>query len=122
MSRTTPILKIKNTGTLLGGGAFTTLDFQSPLSGSDSGNGVAAVNDSGGGSGQNIATEVVAAVTSGSNITLDLTTLSHTFVAVEVVFRNGQGTTPVTDWSLTGSTVTVTGASSAEIFMIQYSY
>lgn len=115
-------LKIRNNGVALTAGVFTTIDLTGSVSASDAGGGVATVNGSGGGVGANVATEIVTAVTSGANITLDLTTLTHTFVAIEVVFRNGQATTPVADWSRSGNTITVTGAYSSEVFQVQYTY
>ncbi len=114
-------LAIKNAGTTLGTG-FDTLNLISGISAVDSGGGVAGVTASGGGAGTNVATEVLTATQSGSNITLDLTGLAHTFTAVEVVFRNGQAIKPTTDWSISVSTVTVLNADASEVFMIQYTY
>lgn len=123
MARTSQTnLKIRNAGVVLTAGAFTTIDLQSPLSATDSGGGIAAVSDSGGSGGTNIATEVLAASASGSNITLDLTGLAHVFVAIEVVFRNGQNITPITDWSRSSNTITVLNADPSEIFQVQYTY
>lgn len=115
-------LKIQNSGTPLGTGGFNTLNLLGNLSATDGGNGLLELTASGGSAGTNIATQVVTGVQSGSNVTLDLTTLSHVFVAVEVVFRNGQNITPVTSWSLTGSTVTVVNASASEVFQVQYTF
>lgn len=115
-------LKIRNNGVALTTGAFTTIDLTGSLSATDEGGGIANVTGTGGGSGTNIATEAVSGVTSGANITLDLTTLSHVFVAIEVVFRNGQATTPVTDWSRSGNTITVFSATSGEVYQVQYTY
>ena len=120
MSRTTPILKLQNNGTFVGSG-FGILDLISGLSATDAGAGIANVTATGS-PGANVATEAVSAVTSGANITLDLTTLSHTFIACEVVFRNGQALLPTTEWSLSGSSVTVYNAASSELFMVQYTY
>ncbi len=122
MSRTAQTnLKLKNAGVPLTTGAFTTLDLQSPLVATDAGGGTASV--AGGSSGgANIATEVVTAVTSGANITLDLTTLAHTFVTIEVVFRGGQNITPISSWSISGNTITVFQADSTEVFQVQYTY
>lgn len=113
-------IKIRNNGVPLTVGAFSILDLITGISATDAGGSVAAVSAAGGGS--NIATEVVTAVQSGGNITLDLTTLAHTFVAIEVVFRNGQGITPVTSWSRSGNTITVLNADASEVFMVQYTY
>lgn len=114
-------IKIRNNGTPLGT-VFDTLDLVSGISATDSGSGVAAVTAAGGAAGSNVATEVLTPTTSGANITLDLTALAHTFVAIEVVFRNGQATTPVSDWSRSGNTITVTGADNTEKFQVQYTY
>lgn len=122
MGRTTPILKIRNNGTALTTGGFTTLDLTSNISASDEGGGVANVAATGGATGTNITVEVVTAVTSGANVTIDLTTLLHTFSAIEVVFRNGQALTPTTDWSRTSNTITITDAASTEVYQIQYTY
>jgi hypothetical protein len=121
MSRTTPILKLQNNGTFVGSG-FQILDLISGISATDAGAGVANVSASGGTVGVNVATEKVTAVISGSDITLDLTTLAHTFITCEVVFRNGQALLPTTEWLLTGSSVTVYNAASSESFMVQYTY
>lgn len=111
MARTAQLsIKIRNNGTPLGTVGFSTIDLTGSLSGSDEGNGVVNVVGSGGGAGSNVATEAIAATQSGANITLDLTTLAHTFVAVEVVWRNGQALTPISSWSIVGSVVTVLNA------------
>ena len=115
-------LRLRNNGTPLTAGAFTTLDLVSGISATDAGSAVAAVTASGGGAGTNVATEVCAATQSGANITLDLTTLSHTVVAVEIIFRNGQNVTPVSGWSLSGSTVTVVNADAGDAYQVQYTY
>lgn len=114
-------IKIFNAGVALPG-AFNAIDLNGTLVGTDEGNGVVDINGSGGGAGTNVATQVVTAVQSGSNITLDLTTLSNVFVAIEVVFRNGQAITPTTSWSRTGNTITVLNADASEVFMVQYTY
>lgn len=121
MARTTPILKIQNNGISLGNG-FQILDLVSGLSATDGGAGIADVSASGGGGGSNVATEQLTPTTAGSDITLDLTGLSHTFITCEVVFRNGQAILPVTEWGITGSTVTVYNAAVSEVFLVQYTY
>lgn len=124
MARTAQVsILIRNNGTPLGVMGFTTIDLTGTLSGIDEGNGVVGINGSGGGSGSNVDTKVVTAVQSGSDVTIDLTQLPHTFVAIEVVFQNGQAKTPIAYWSLAGSTITVFNASAADdSFMIQYTY
>lgn len=114
-------IKIYNNGVLLSG-SFNSIDLKGTLSGADEGNGIVGITGSGGGAGTNIATEVLAPTQSGSDITLDLTALSHTFVAIEVVFRNGQNITPIASWSRTGNTITVFNADATEIFQVQYTY
>lgn len=113
-------IRILNAGVALPG-SFNAIDLNGTVSGSDEGGGILNLTGTGG-VGSSIATEVVTAVQSGGNITLNLTTLLHTFVAIEVVFRNGQGITPVTSWSRSGNTITVFNADASEVFMIQYTY
>jgi|SRR5665213_2997911 len=123
MARTAVVsIKIRNNGTPLGVLGFTTIDLTGTLTGTDEGNGIVDIAGSGGGAGTNVDTQVVTAVQSGANVTLDLTTLPHVFVAVEVVFRNGQALQPIAYWSLSGSTVTVTNADAGDIYMVQYTY
>ena len=123
MARTgVALIKIRNNGTPLGVIGFSTIDLTGTLSAADAGNNVATVTGSGGGAGTNVATEVLTATQSGANITLDLTGLLHAFVAVEVVWRNGQALTPISSWSLTASTVTVVNADAGDVYLIQYTY
>lgn len=123
MARTAVVsIKIRNNGTPLGVVGFTTIDLTGTLSGSDEGNGIVNITGSGGGSGTNVDTQVLAGTQSGSNVTLDLTTLPHVFVAVEVVWRNGQAITPIASWSISGSTITIFNADASEVFMVQYTY
>lgn len=114
-------IKLQNNGVAIGSGGFSILNFISGISGVDSGNGIAGLTGTAA-SGSNVATETISAVQSGSNITLDLTTLSHAFVAIEVVFRNGQAITPTTSWSRSTNTITVFNADASEIFLVQYTY
>lgn len=113
-------VKIFNAGVLLG--SFNAIDLNGTLSGSDEGNGVVDISGSGGGTGTNIATEILTPTQSSANITLNLAALTHTFVAIEVVFRNGQNITPVSSWSRSGNTITVFNADASEIFQVQYTY
>lgn len=114
-------IRFQNNGTPVLGG-FNTIDLVSGITATDGGNGVIDLVGSGGGSGASVATEIVTAVQSGSDITLDLTTLSHVFVAIEVVFRNGANITPGASWSRSGNTITVFNADSTEVFQVQYTY
>lgn len=121
MARTSKTnIKIQNSGVALGLG-FDTLNLLGSLSATDSGNSVAAVTGSGG-SGANVASEVLTPTASGSNITLDLTGLAHTFIAVEIVFKNGQALQPTVQWSLSASTVTVLNSDVTDIFEVQYTF
>lgn len=123
MARTSELsLKIKNGGVALGTNGFNTIDLLGSITGADEGNGIVSFTATGGGTGTNIATEIVSPTVSGSNITIDLTALSHVFVAIEVVFRNGQGLTPTTEWSRSGNTITVTNATTSDVFQVQYTY
>lgn len=122
MARTSePNIRFKNNGVFIAG-SFSIVDLLGTLTGADSGGGVIGITGSGGGTGTNVATEVLTPTTSGSNITLDLTALAHTFVAIEVVFRNGQNITPISSWSRTGNTITVFNADNTEAFQVQYTY
>lgn len=112
-------LRFKNNGVYIAG-SFNIVDLLSGITGVDSGGGVVGLTATG--SGANIATEVLSATTSGSNITLDLTALAHTFIAIEVVFRNGQAITPVSSWTRSGNTITVLNADASEVFQVQYTY
>lgn len=114
-------IKIQNNGVALGSGSFSILNLISGVSAVDSGNGISGWTGTAA-SGSNVATESISPVTSGSNITLDLTTLSHPFITIEVVFRNGQAIIPTTDWSRSINTITATNATSADIFQVQYTY
>lgn len=123
MARTAVVaINIRNNGTPLGVLGFQTIDLKGTLVGADEGGGVVGITGSGGGSGTNVDTRVVTAVQSGSDVTIDLTQLPHPFVAVEVVFRNGQAITPIAYWSLVGNIVTIFNADAGESYMIQYTY
>lgn len=124
MARTAVVaINIRNNGTPLGVVGFQTIDLKGTLTGADEGGGVVGITGSGGGgAGTNVDTEVVTAVQSGSNVTIDLTQLSHVFVAVEVTFRNGQAITPIASWSLVGNILTIFNADAGEVYMIQYTY
>lgn len=80
-------------------------------------------------SGSNISTEEVIAVTSGSNVTIDLTQLAHTPTTVLFVSRggiiqmpNGNASIPGSSWSQTGMTVTVYNADRDDGYLVQYAY
>lgn len=124
MARTAEVsIIIRNNGTQVGVMGYSVIDLKGTLTGADEGNSVIGITGSGGGgAGTNVDTEVIAGVGSGANVTLDLTTLPHVFVAVEVVWRNGQALTPISDWSISASTVTVLNADPADIYMVQYTY
>lgn len=73
----------------------------------------------------NITAENITGVQSGSNVTLDLTTLAHVFGTIFGVFRQGQLKT-LNDltygYSISGNTVTVYNADASESFVVQYTY
>lgn len=78
---------------------------------------------SGGGSGgSSIATEKLSGTQSGNNVTLNLASLAHSFTGVLLVMRNGQGLTPLTSWSISGSTVTILNAFAGDDYLVQYTY
>lgn len=124
MARTAEVsIIIRNNGTQVGVMGYSIIDLKGTLTGADEGNGVIGITGSGGGgAGTNVDTEIIAGVASGSNVTLDLTTLPHVVIAVEVVWRNGQALTPIADWSILSTTITVFNADPADVYMVQYTY
>lgn len=106
-----------------------TIDFGSGLTIARSAPGYLLVTAAGG-SGANIATDDVAATTSGANVTIDLTTLSHSFVAIQLVFRNGQALPPVASapadgssgYKIVGTTLTVYNATNTDDYLVSYTY
>lgn len=79
----------------------------------------------GGAGGTNTATDKVTPVTSGNNITLDLTTLSHVFTTIQFVTKNGQTLDPndaTYGWSRSVNTITVLNASNTDVFLVNYNY
>ena len=94
------------------------------------GDGNAAVTIVGSGGGVNISTEAVTAVTSGNDVTIDLTQLAHTLVGLQFISRNGQIQPPVASspadgssgYNISGSAATVYNAASGETFLICYTY
>jgi len=126
MARTAdPTIIIRNNGSQLGVSGFSILDLVSGISATDAGGGVASVTAGGAGPGVHFEIDAVTPVTSGSNVTLDLTTLSHTFVSVLGIYKNGQLLNPADatfGWSVTGSSATVLNAANTDIFDVEYSY
>jgi len=124
MARTAdPTIILQNNGTQLGVSGFRILDLVSGISATDAGAGVAAVTGSSAGS--NFEIDAVSPVTSGTSITLDLTTLSHVFVAILGIYKNGQllnKADATFGWSLTSTTATILNAANTDIFDVEYSY
>lgn len=86
-------------------------------------NGKAIISSTGGGA--NVTVEELAPTTSGSNITLNLAQLTHTFTAVLGVWKNGQLLTKsdaTFGWSRSGNTITVLNATTDDQFQVQYTY
>lgn len=77
---------------------------------------------SGSTTGVNISDELVTAVQSGSNVTIDLSQLGHSYSTVLQVRRNGIPQVRTAAWTQSGSSVTVLGADAGEYFEIQYTY
>jgi len=82
-----------------------------------------------GGSFVNIATELVTSVASGSDITINLAQLAHSYTAITFVTRNGQvimpngnSSIPGSSWSKSGDTITVYNADSGDVYLVQYIY
>lgn len=81
------------------------------------------------GGGSSIATEKLTPTANGSDITLDLTTLAHTFTNILFVTRNGEilmpsgnANLPGSSWSRVTNTVTVYNADDTDIYLVQYTY
>lgn len=81
------------------------------------------------GGGTNIATSIAIAVTSGNNVTIDLTQFIHMVSAVQLVFRSGgnvpPGSAPIdgsSAYSISGTILTVYNASSTDGFLLTYTY
>lgn len=115
-------LKIRNNGVPLAG-SFNTIDLAGTISATDEGGGVVEFTGSGGGTGTNFDIQPVTPVTSGANITLDLTTLPHTFTSIKAITKNGQLLTAgdaTFGWSVTGNSATVLNASTSDQFEVEY--
>lgn len=81
------------------------------------------------GSTTNIKTEVVTAVQSGSDITINTAQLSQTFVVATIVAKNGQmllpngsASLPGSSWSISGTIITVYNADEGDSYQVQYIY
>lgn len=88
--------------------------------------GVVTVTIAGGGAGStNILTEKLTPTTSGSDITLNLLSLSQTFSTIQWVSKNGQLLDPNDGsfgWSRVGNTITVLNAGDSDVFLVSYTY
>lgn len=83
------------------------------------------VGTSGAGGGSNTAIQSLTPTQSGSNITLDLTGLSHPYISIQGVYKNGQLLTagdPTFGWSKTSDTITVLNAFDTDQFQILFVY
>lgn len=83
------------------------------------------LNGGGGGGSTNVATEKLTPTTSGSDITLNLALLSHTFVTIQWVSKNGQVLDPSDGsfgWIRVSNTITVLNAGDADVFLVHYTY
>lgn len=125
MARTAKtLIKIQNAGVPLGT-FFDTIDLNTGLSGTDLGGSIVEFDASGGGAGTNVATQKLIPTTSGSNITLDLTGLAHTFTSIQFISKNGQimdSSDATYGWSQSTNTVTVLNAANTDIFLVNYNY
>lgn len=73
--------------------------------------------------GANVAFEYVTAVQSGADITLDLTTLAHTFATILGVSRSGPILPTRSDvWARVLNTITYLNADASEVFAVLYTY
>lgn len=83
------------------------------------------ITAAGGGSGVTPSTEKLTPTASGSNITLDLTALAHTFTTITGVYKNGQlldAADPLYGWSRSSNTITVIAGTTDDIFYVAYNY
>lgn len=88
-------------------------------------NGTVQINASGGGSGTNVTTQYsLTAVLSGSDVTIDLTQLTHfaTYAGLVQVQRNNIPQTEMINFTQTGTQVTIFNADASEIFNLVYQY
>ena len=89
----------------------------------DPGNDATVVNiPNSGGGGLGVQQEVLAGSQSGSDVELDLSLLSETYVSVLGVYRNGQLLTPTSSWAQAGGVITVYNADAGEDFQVAYTY
>jgi hypothetical protein len=95
------------------------------------GTGITVVVDSNGNkiisssiTGANFATESLTGTQSGNNVTLNLASLSHSFISISFVTRQGQIlNTSLTDgWSRVGNIITITNADANDTFQVSYNY
>ncbi len=115
------ISALRNAGGMRGGGDTVAAGTNITITYS---NGKAVINSTGGG-GASVATEELAPTASGSDITLDLTGLTHPFVAILGVWKNGQLLTKsdaTFGWSRSSNTITVLNAADTDQFQVQYTY
>jgi hypothetical protein len=104
------------------GGGISRITAGSNMTVTSDGNGGYVIASTGG-SGSNTLTEKVTGIQSGTDITLDLTTLAHTPTSIMFVTRQGQIITPVVDWTgPVASIITVGNADSSEVFLVSYTY
>ncbi len=66
--------------------------------------------------------EALGATASGSDITLNLNSLAHTFDTILWVSRNGQLVTPTTGWLRSENTITVYNADASDEYLVSYTY
>lgn len=86
-------------------------------------NGNKQISAAGGGSSS--ANEKVAPTQAGSNVTLNLATLSHAFSSILGVYKNGQlidQTDVAFGWSRTGNIITVLNGFDTDVYYVAYTY
>lgn len=73
------------------------------------------------GPGNSLETDTLVGVQAGSDVTLNLTLLTHPFQSVIVIFKNGQALNQ-SGWSVSGNTATVFNSDASDVFMVEYIY
>lgn len=115
-------LQLRSKGGYLHGGGVPSLVAGTGVTLTKTSDGGYIITSTGGGTGTNSLTEKVTGVQSGTDVTLDLTTLAHTPSVILFVTRQGQILTPTDDWTQTGDIITVGNADASEIFLVTYTY
>lgn len=85
----------------------------------------AQISIPGAAAGSNSAVEKLTGTQSGTSVTLDLTGLANTFVAIRAIFKDGQALTPGDTqfgWTRVTNTITILNADAGQAFLVDYTY